>query len=75
MSDVILEALKTIQDAVDKMSPQEVHLRFELSQYKKEVQQLKQQLEEAVDLLKTTNTYCGGYTQATEFIAKYQGEK
>lgn len=45
MSDVILEALKTIQDAVDKMSPQEVHLRFELSQYKIEIQQLKQQLE------------------------------
>ena len=45
MSDVILKGLTTIQDAVDKMSPEEVHLRFELSQHKKENEQLKQQLE------------------------------
>jgi len=45
MSDVILKGLTVIQDAVDKMSPEEVTLRFELSQYRKEIQQLKQQLE------------------------------
>ena len=46
MSDVILEGLNVIQDAVEKMSPEEVHLRFKLSQCNKEIQQLKKQLEE-----------------------------
>ena len=45
MSDVILKGLTVIQEAVDKMSPEEVHLRFVLSQHKKEIAELKQKLE------------------------------